>query len=51
MGHSNNLGNIKVTVTFATRKPPSLNIWQKKVSKFFSLQIFFLRGVGGAATF
>ena len=51
MGHSSNLGNIKVTVTFTTRKPPSLNIWQTKSPNFFLLQFFFfLRGEGGAST-
>ena len=49
MSHSNNLENIKVPVTFTTRKPRSPNIWQTKVSKFFSLQFcLFLRGERGA---
>ena len=51
MGHSNNLENNKVTSTFATRKPPSINIGLTKEPKFFVLKFFFFsRGEGGAAT-
>ena len=52
MGHSNNLGNAKVKVTFETRKleNPSPNIGQTKLSNFFIIIFFFLRGKGGAAT-
>ena len=46
MGHSINLLNIKVHVTFTTRKPPH----QISDSLIFFITIFFfLRGKGGAA--
>ena len=48
MGHSNNLGNIKVKVTLATRKPASPSICRTKLSNFFITFFFFLRGKGGA---
>ena len=41
MGHSNNLGNIKVKVTLKTRKPASPSICRTKLSNFF-YYIFFL---------
>ena len=51
MGYSNNLENIKVKVTFTTRKLPSPNTWQTKLSKFFHYSFFFFsRGEEGAAT-
>ena len=45
MGHSKNLGNIKVKVTLTTRKPPSPNIWQTIFFIFyvqFSIIFYFL---------
>ena len=47
MSHSNNLGNIKVTATFTTRKPPSPD--RQKCPNFFFI-FFSLQGKGGAAT-
>ena len=49
MGHSKNLGNIKVKVTFTTRKPPLTKYLTGKIVQFFISFFFFLRGKGGAA--
>ena len=49
IGLSNNLGNIKVTVTFTTTKPRSPNIWQPKLPNFFSLKVILTWEGGGAS--
>ena len=52
MGHSNNLGNLKVKVILTTRKPPH-QISDRRTFFYYIFLLhffFFLRGKGGAAT-
>ena len=48
MGHFKNLGNIKVSVTFTTRKTPHQISDRRNCPNFFHYNFyFFLRGEGG----